>query len=576
MIINDYKLLNQLWMENDELIEYDELDLNNQHVLDLLVHVKKISINFNLKNDLASIENTIKQLCVLIDKCPNLEFVRVSSLIPNSKTMNVNYLIDILVKRGINRVVITGFNYDYLSLYNEMLLTDNEMIVNLDKINDNVSALKYIFSEEKLRKKLHFDFHGNEELDALYDELCRGSISLENYEKYKNYLTNYKDLYISIGNVNDLNLNKLESIKRDSHIKGVFIKCGFNKSKDANCYTIEEYENIRMVIDNIIRMIKMPKDDDSNREKKIFSQIYKILGKNIGYDYYAISDEGNKDKKLSCDCRNLKNGLLGVNRNGKRELLTVCAGYATILQNLCACFDIKCDYISSSSKEIVKLDETIITGPRKYENGTSDPMGHAYNAVYLDGKAYLCDLTWDAELMKLDKIGQNFLKSYEEFYKSHKDEGFSSDNVKIITQDGKNLSSLNKEMFVNSCSYEEQINLFGIVAKENIEEMISEGYLAGFAMKNIEYIKQVKGKVGMLEYIKLIQLIHGLEEYIKSPLFKKNASWAAQGVDNEITDENGNVIGKKNFVFYPGARDLSPKDAVEEVKSMEEKQWKMK
>ena len=576
MIINDYKLLNQLWMENDELIEYDELDLNNQHVLDLLVHVKKISINFNLKNDLASIENTIKQLCVLIDKCPNLEFVRVSSLIPNSKTMNVNYLIDILVKRGINRVVITGFNYDYLSLYNEMLLTDNEMIVNLDKINDNVSALKYIFSEEKLRKKLHFDFHGNEELDALYDELCRGSISLENYEKYKNYLTNYKDLYISIGNVNDLNLNKLESIKRDSHIKGVFIKCGFNKSKDANCYTIEEYENIRMVIDNIIRMIKMPKDDDSNREKKIFSQIYKILGKNIGYDYYAISDEGNKDKKLSCDCRNLKNGLLGVNRNGKRELLTVCAGYATILQNLCACFDIKCDYISSSSKEIVKLDETIITGPRKYENGTSDPMGHAYNAVYLDGKAYLCDLTWDAELMKLDKIGQNFLKSYEEFYKSHKDEGFSSDNVKIITQDGKNLSSLNKEMFVNSCSYEEQINLFGIVAKENIEEMISEGYLAGFAMKNIEYIKQVKGKVGMLEYIKLIQLIHGLEEYIKSPLFKENASWAAQGVDNEITDENGNVIGKKNFVFYPGARDLSPKDAVEEVKSMEEKQWKMK
>ena len=178
--------------------------------------------------------------------------------------------------------------------------------------------------------------------------------------------------------------------------------------------------------------------------------------------------------------------------------------------------------------------------------------------------------------MKLDKIGQNFLKSYEEFYKSHKDEGFSSDNVKIITQDGKNLSSLNKEMFVNSCSYEEQINLFGIVAKENIEEMISEGYLAGFAMKNIEYIKQVKGKVGMLEYIKLIQLIHGLEEYIKSPLFKENASWAAQGVDNEITDENGNVIGKKNFVFYPGARDLSPKDAVEEVKSMEEKQWKMK
>ena len=29
MIINDYKLLDQLWMENDELAEYDELDLSN-------------------------------------------------------------------------------------------------------------------------------------------------------------------------------------------------------------------------------------------------------------------------------------------------------------------------------------------------------------------------------------------------------------------------------------------------------------------------------------------------------------------------------------------------------------------
>ena len=95
-------------------------------------------------------------------------------------------------------------------------------------------------------------------------------------------------------------------------------------------------------------------------------------------------------------------------------------------------------------------------------------------------------------------------------------------------------------------------------------------------MKNIEYIKQVKGKVGMLEYIKLIQLIHALEEYIKSPKFKERAGWAGQSVNNEITDENGNVIGKKNFVFYPGARDLSPNDAVDEVTSMEEKQWKMR
>ena len=576
MIINDNKLLDYLWMENDELIEYDEFDLSNQHILDILVNVKKISISFKPKDNLSSIENTIKQLRSLINKCPNLEFVRVFSLSSDSKKLNVNSLIDMLVNRNIKRIIISGFNCDYLSLYSKMLSSNNETIVNLGKINDPVSSFTYIFGKEKLRKKLYFDYHGNEELNSLYKELRFGEISLKNYEKYKIYLTNYKDLYISIGNVNDLDLIKLEGIKNDNHIKGIHIKCGYSMDRNSQYYSIEEYENIRRAIDNIIGMIKIPKADDPNRDKLIFAQIYNILGKNIKYDHYAISDEGINDENLSCNCRNLKNGLLGVNRNGKRELLTVCAGYATILQNLCSCFNIKCDYISSSSKEIETPGVTIIHGPRKYENGTSDPMGHGYNAVYLDGKAYLCDLTWDADLMKLDELGRHFLKSYDEFYISHKDEGFSSDNVTVVTQNGESQYSLNEELFVHSCSYEEQIQLFGRTAKENIDEMINEGYLADFAMKNIEYIKQVKGKVGMLEYIKLIQLIHGLEEYIKSSAFEERAGWAAQGIDNEITDENGNVIGKKNFIFYPGSGSLSPSDAVDKVNSMEEKQWKMK
>ena len=576
MVIDDLKILDQLWRKNDELSEYDVLDLNNQHILDNLANIKDLSIVFSLKDDLGSIENTIRQLCVLIDKCPNLELVRVFSTNLDSKKMNVNNLIDVLVNHGINRVVISGFNYDYSALYNKLLSSENETIVSLDKNNDPESSFAYIFGKEELRKKLRFDSFGNEEINALFNELRYSEISLENYEKYKNYLTNYKDLYISIGNVSDLDLNKLESIKNDSHIKGIHIRCGYDKNKDAQYYSIEEYESIRKVIDHIIGMVKLPKEDDPNRDKIIFAQIYKILGKNIRYDHYAISDEGIKEEGLSCNCRNLKNGLLGVNRNGKKELLTVCAGYATILQNLCACFNIRCDYISSSSKEIETPGTYVVSGPRKYENGTSDPMGHGYNAVYLDGKAYLCDLTWDANLMKLDELGQHFLKSYDEFCKSHIDEGFSSDNVTIMTQNGEVHSSLNKELFVHSCSYEEQLQLFGNVARENIDEMISEGYLADFAMKNIEYIRQVKGKVGMLEYIKIIQLIHGLEEYIKSPAFKERASWAAQAIDNEITDENGNIIGRKNFAFYPGSQDLSPNDAVEEVKNMEEKQWKMK
>ena len=54
MIINDYKLLDQLWIENDELTEYDELDLSNQDILDKLTTVKKLNISFNSKYNLDS------------------------------------------------------------------------------------------------------------------------------------------------------------------------------------------------------------------------------------------------------------------------------------------------------------------------------------------------------------------------------------------------------------------------------------------------------------------------------------------------------------------------------------------
>lgn len=576
MIINDSKLLDKLWMENDELSDYFELDLSNQHILDLLSTIKNITINFNTKDDSNTIKNTIEQLCFLVEKCPNLKSVRVFSLSLASKEMKINNLIDILVNYKMDRVVISGFNYDYLSLYSKVLSSDNDTVFSLDRNNDPVNSFAYIFGDEKLRKRIEFNSYGNEELNVLSRELRYHTISLKNYEKYSSYLTNYKDLYISIGNVSELELNKIESIKNDNRIKGIYIKCGYNNHERAQYYTIEEYENIRKNIDNIIRMVKLPEADDVNRDKLIFAQIYKILGKNIRYDHYAISEEGKKEVGLSSNCRNLKNGILGVIRNNKKELLTVCAGYATILQNICACFNIKCDYISSSSKEKEKPGVFVYSGPRQYENGTSDPMGHGYNAVYLDGKAYLCDLTWDADLMKLDQLGREFLKSYEEFYKSHKNEGFSSDNVTMITQDGDVQYSLDKELFIHSCSFEEQIQLFGSAAKDNIDEMISEGYLADFAMKNVEYIKQVKGKVGMLEYLKLIRFIHNLEEYIKSADFRKKAGWGAFGADCEITDENGNVIGKKNIVFYPGVEELSPSDAIYEVTSMEEKQWKMK
>jgi len=573
MTINDSKLLEILWNENDELCDFDELDLTNKDILEKLSKIKNITIFFRPSDNP---EVTVKQLEELVKVCPNIEIINLYSINQNTKNILINQLVNTSIDYNVKSIIIKGFGYDYSSLSNKILSSNSETIIHLDNNTNSVNDFSYIFGEEKLRRQLRFDHHANNELENLYNQLVFGEISLAYYKEYKDFLINYKKLYIKIGNVSEISLSELEEIKKNKDVKGICITCGYSKDRGAQYYSLDEYENIRKVIDQIIRMVKIPKEDNPNREKIIFAQIYKILGKNIRYDYYAISKEGKKNEQLARDCRNLKNGLLGINRRNKRELLTVCAGYATILQNLCACFNIKCDYISSSSKEIEMPGIYVIKGPKNYENGTNDPMGHGYNAVYLDGKAYLCDLTWDADSMKSDNLGAHFLKSYEEFYASHKDEGFSSDNVEVITQDGRNIRQLDPNVFINSCTIREQIELFGNVAKSNIEEMINEGYLADFAMKNIEYIKQVKGKVGATEYLKLVKQIHYLEEYIKSPEFLARAGWASQAVSSKVTDDDGNVIGNKDFVFYSGTSYLSPTEAINEVDNMEEKQWKVR
>ena len=213
MIINNDKLIEQIITENSNLFEYDELDLNDQHILDELTKIKRIGIRFKPQDSLNIIEDTIKQLYALIEKCPNLELVSIFSTNSYAKKININNLIDLIVDHNIKRAVISGFDYDYLPLFNKILSTDNETVVSLDKIIDSENSLKYILGEEKLRKKLLFTSHGNDELNDLYLELRLGTISLKKYEKYKNYLTNYKDLYITIGNISELDISKLENIK---------------------------------------------------------------------------------------------------------------------------------------------------------------------------------------------------------------------------------------------------------------------------------------------------------------------------------------------------------------------------
>lgn len=112
-------------------------------------------------------------------------------------------------------------------------------------------------------------------------------------------------------------------------------------------YTREEFLQIRRKIDEIKQQIVIPEENDADREKKIFMQVYKLLGEMIEYNYYAISEEGKKDFELTKSCRSLKDGLL----KGK----AVCAGYANILKNILEEFGIETKYISVEKDKLSEL-----------------------------------------------------------------------------------------------------------------------------------------------------------------------------------------------------------------------------
>ena len=184
-----------------------------------------------------------------------------------------------------------------------------------------------------------------------------------------------------IKNASDLTAEELE--KRES-VYSVRMEDGQNTwEQQGEPYTRDEYIAVRKEIDKIIESVEFPDEHDPDRDKKVFAQIYKALGKKISYDYYAISKEGRKDKRLDITCRNLIGGLL--------EDKAVCAGYADILRNTLACVGIHSEY-AGANVDIeggVPLD-------------LSDPGGHAWNKVFIDlnsedslpGKYYFVDITW--------------------------------------------------------------------------------------------------------------------------------------------------------------------------------------
>jgi len=253
-----------------------------------------------------------------------------------------------------------------------------------------------------------------------------------------------------IKNANELNI---EELLKHQCITNVQISDGHNTERcQGEPYTREEYEKVRSEINKIISQIEFPKESDLNREKKIFTQIYKILGQKIDYDYNAISEKEKNNERLQITCRNLLGGLL--------EDKCVCAGYADILRNVLSCTGIYSEYVG---------------GIPDFENGVplnlKDPEGHAWNLVMLDGQKYWTDLTWDANNIKTGRYPLRYcLKSTQEF---------AHNNYK------KRLEDEIEDPCLESISDEEQFILFEEKELEDVtkkQENRNIGYLSNCVM----------------------------------------------------------------------------------------------
>lgn len=521
--IIDDEIISQVLFNCVELFDFDDFDLSDPDFVEALAKVEKLMIKVPKGKNLSA--ESIAQLNLLLKQMTGLEILDINN--SRGQMIDATSIFD-SIPPSVERVLLKNLsfsqdmNQDSINNLSDLtyLRFEDSILSNLP-ILPNEKGLVFVDEKATIPMDQLIEYGVHHKLSTSIDEvrcvisaLRSGTpVPLELYEKYNTFFAESdRDICIQIDNVGALDLQKLEELKNNSRIKSIYIEGGcysHEMDNELTVYSLEEYASVRAEIDKIVSQVEIPDSDDKDREKKIFAQVYRILGEKISYDHYAISEEGKKDTELAHNCRNLKNGLLGIERNGQIENLAVCAGYADILRNVLSCFNIEAQYISSKSEVELKfengayVDKTDENGKLVYRNGTNDPMGHAYNFVVLDGESYYADLTWDASYIKSKRFPMpNFLKSSAEFEQSHEDVGFNSQY---------------KPKAFGTFPPEKQFELFGAgVAPElsKMQSMIDEGYLSGFVAEYLGAVKGGRENITPEELISAMEFIKRIEDHI--------------------------------------------------------------
>lgn len=312
---------------NNENIAFDVdmtfLEKVNRELKDLQIS------NIDLSNVDENVFNQFENLKVLILENNNIRDLEMLSKLNEELAVDMgnNPMNNVSISEVVNEIKI---HKGRLAFNGHQLF--NAMVFGLE--DKKVSLGNYEISDDRLDEVIHF-FNENEiKVIARPEELRRMN---ERPEKIKHFYG-----YIFDG-TKDISTQYLEE---HPEILEVEIRDDKNGefAQPFYTYTREDFIQIRRKIDEIKQQIVIPEENDADREKKIFMQVYKILGEMIEYNYYAISEEGKKDFELTESCRSLKDGLL----KGK----AVCAGYANILKNIIEEFGIEAKYISAEQDKL--------------------------------------------------------------------------------------------------------------------------------------------------------------------------------------------------------------------------------
>lgn len=383
-------------IEFDNIINQDTGEINENE----LSKIKYFGFQTNFESD-EKLEKELEELASLLDTMKLKEFEIGICYSTDRQPRKTNFNLVNSLNEDIESIVIYGID---LSMQNSETFSKFNRLKRISLHNTNLSNLEIV---SKLNSNVKL---------SIYDNPIEKNISEDTIRILKKYksLINFSNGIVYDGVTGELKIKSTKDIDIDLLTKctdihkiclitlDIFSGNVFANHSDDSLYTREEFIKIKQEINNIIKQVKIPNSDDPDREKKIFAQVYKILGKKIKYNHYLLSNEANNEDVI----KNGQNLLDGLTKN-----TCICAGYAQILGSVLNELGIKSEIIHEFPLDKIRFAfEALKYGGCNYNSLNEaqieaiskvlmydDRFGHAWNLVHLDNKAYLCDLTWDAD-----------------------------------------------------------------------------------------------------------------------------------------------------------------------------------